>query len=48
MLETGAQFGMQTMDKVLAELYKSGKVTKEDAVIRAIDKENFTRFLQGG
>lgn len=47
-LETGAQFGMQTMDKVLAELQKTGKVGHEEAIARAIDRENFTRFLQGG
>jgi twitching motility protein PilT len=47
-IETGAQFGMQTMDKVLAELVKSGTVTHEEAALRSIDIENFKRFLQGG
>ena len=47
-LETGAQFGMQTMDKVLADMHRSGMITHEDAIARAIDKENFKRFLQGG
>lgn len=47
-LETGAQFGMQTMDKVLAELHRSGIVNHEEAIARAIDRENFKRFLQGG
>ena len=46
-LETGAQFGMQTMDKVLADLYRTGKVSNEEATARAIDKENYKRFLQG-
>jgi twitching motility protein PilT len=47
-IETGAQFGMQGMDKVLAELHKSGQVTYQEAYCRAVDPENFQRFLQGG
>lgn len=47
-LETGAQFGMQTMDKVLADLYRFGRITNEEAMARAIDRENYKRFLQGG
>jgi twitching motility protein PilT len=47
-IETGGQFGMQSMDKVLADLCRNGHVNKEDALSRAIDPENFQRFLQGG
>jgi twitching motility protein PilT len=47
-IETGAQFGMQTMDKVLADLSRSGMITEEEAASRSIDKENFKRYLQGG
>ena len=47
-LETGASFGMQTMDKVLADLYRTGKISNEEAMARAIDRENYKRFLQGG
>ncbi len=47
-LETGGNLGMQTMDKVLADMLKTGVVTQEEAAIRAIDKESFRRFLQGG
>jgi twitching motility protein PilT len=47
-LETGSQFGMQTMDKMLGELYRSGMVTHDDAIARAIDAENFKRIIQGG
>lgn len=47
-LETGGQSGMQTMDKVLADLYKDGHITNEEATARAIDRENYIRFLQGG
>lgn len=47
-LETGAQYGMQTMDKQLAELHRIGKITMEETMARAIDRENLKRFLQGG
>jgi twitching motility protein PilT len=47
-IETGSQFGMQSMDKILADLHRNGLVTMEDARSRAIDPENFVRFLQGG
>ncbi|MFQ3548377.1 MAG: type IV pilus twitching motility protein PilT [Armatimonadota bacterium] len=47
-IETGAQFGMQVMDKELSNLHKSGMITFEDAITRAIDRENFKRFAQGG
>lgn len=47
-LETGAQFGMQTMDRVLADMLKAGILSHDEASARAIDRENFLRFLQGG
>jgi twitching motility protein PilT len=47
-METGAQFGMQSMDKTLADLHRSGQVGYQDAASRSIDPENFQRFLQGG
>lgn len=47
-METGAQFGMQTMDKVLADLTRNGMISHEEAASRAIDEENLKRFLQGG
>ena len=47
-METSAQQGMITMDRVLAELHRSGHVSYEEAATRAIDKENFTRFVRGG
>ncbi len=46
-LETGAQFGMQTMDKTLALLHSTGKITYEEAAARAIDKESFKRYVSG-
>ncbi len=47
-IETGAQYGMQTMDKSLADLYRNGIITLEEAEARSIDRENLKRFLQGG
>lgn len=47
-LETGAQHGMQTMDKVLADMHRNGLITEEEALARAIDRDNFRRFMQGG
>jgi twitching motility protein PilT len=46
-IETGTQYGMQPMDKVLADLHKSGMVSYEEAVLRSIDRENFTRLVKG-
>ena len=47
-METGAQYNMQVMDKILAELYRNGLITFQDAETHAIDPENFRRFLHGG
>jgi len=46
-IETGQQYGMQAMDRVLAELYRAGTVTFEEAATRAIDRENFSRLVKG-
>lgn len=47
-IETGSQYGMQQMDKVLAELHRSGMVTMEEAATRCNDRDNFMRHLKGG
>ena len=47
-LETGAQFGMQTMDRQLAELSRTGMVSYDEALARCIDRENFKRLVEGG
>lgn len=47
-LETGSQFGMQTMDKQLAEMNRMGFISQEEALSRAIDRENLKRLIQGG
>jgi len=45
-METSSQQGMQTMDRALADLHLNGLVSFEEAVLRCIDRENFTRFIQ--
>lgn len=42
-LQTGKQFGMQTMDQALEELVRSGTVAIEEAMIRATKPEEFRR-----
>ncbi len=45
-LETSSQQGMQTMDRALQELYKNGYVSFDEALMRAIDQENFARLTK--
>jgi twitching motility protein PilT len=42
-LQTGKQFGMQTMDQALEEHVRSGAVAIEEAMIRATKPEEFRR-----
>lgn len=44
-METGGVKGMTTMDKVLADACKRGIISHEDAISRAMDRDNFLRFL---
>jgi twitching motility protein PilT len=46
-IETGSQYGMQPMDKVLADMHKSGLISYEEALLRANDRENFVRLARG-
>ncbi|MHB0913260.1 MAG: type IV pilus twitching motility protein PilT [Armatimonadota bacterium] len=46
-IETGGQHGMKAMDAVLAEAQKNGIITHEEALSRAVDKDNFLRLLSG-
>jgi twitching motility protein PilT len=48
LLETSAQQGMQTMDRALAELVRSGQVSRTEAAVRAIDQDNFNRLCRDG
>jgi twitching motility protein PilT len=47
-IETASQQGMQTMDKALADLYRRGQITMEEALSRTLDRDAFQRLLQGG
>ena len=47
-IETGAQYGMQPMDKVLADMQRAGMISYEEAIARAIDRDNFLRLAKGG
>lgn len=44
-IETGGQVGMRAMDKILAEAQRNGIISFEDAVTRAVDRENFMRLM---
>lgn len=46
-METGGQQGMRVMDKILADAYKQGLISYEDALCRAVDPDNFARLLNG-
>jgi twitching motility protein PilT len=41
-IQTGQSAGMQTLDQCLQKLVKEDKITKEEAYIKAENKENFT------
>jgi twitching motility protein PilT len=45
-IETSTQIGMQTMDRSLADLFKNGYASYEDCLMRAVDKENFSRIAK--
>jgi twitching motility protein PilT len=40
-IQTGHQFGMQTLDQNLQELVKRGVVTVAEARVKAANKDNF-------
>jgi twitching motility protein PilT len=44
-IQTGARFGMQSMDSHLASLYKKGIIRQEDALTYAAEPENIMRFM---
>jgi twitching motility protein PilT len=45
-METSANQGMITMDRALADLHRNGYISFEEAISRALDKENFTHLLK--
>ena len=44
-IQTGAKYGMKTMDMALADLYKQRKISKETALQYAVDKEVLKRMM---
>lgn len=44
-IQTGAKYGMKTMDMSLVELYKSNKISYETAVTYSVDKEMLSRMI---
>jgi twitching motility protein PilT len=46
-IETSHQYGMQTMDRVLADLHKAGHIAFEEGATRANDRENYQRLVKG-
>ena len=45
MLEAGGQWGMQTMDKSLLNLYKKGRISKELALLNAKNQDEMRRHM---
>jgi len=48
LMQTGAKFGMITMDQHLAQLVKTGKVTMDAALERCSSEEDLRRLVQSG
>jgi twitching motility protein PilT len=46
-IETSRNLGMATMDSNLAELFRAGRCSYEDCLMRAVDKESFARLAKG-
>jgi twitching motility protein PilT len=47
-MQTGAAHGMQTMDSALADLVRTGKITRDLALQRAGHADELARLLNGG
>jgi len=45
-IQTGAKFGMQTMDQHLRDLYAQGVITYEDAINRALNPDELKRMIE--
>ncbi|KPJ64807.1 hypothetical protein AMK68_00530 [candidate division KD3-62 bacterium DG_56] len=46
LMETSAEQGMQTMDRALAELVRRSVISRAEAVVRAVDHDNFNRLCR--
>ena len=45
-IQTGARNGMQSMDIALKNLYSTGKISYEEALMRASNPDTFTKLIQ--
>jgi len=45
-IQTGAQFGMQTMNQSVYTLYRTGQISYEDAVVHSPDPGEFERLIK--
>ncbi len=45
-IQTGGKFGMQTMNQSLAVLYKKGRISYQEALLRSTDPEDLKRLIQ--
>ena len=46
-IQTGAKFGMQSMDSALRDLCRAGKINEEEALMRCSDPDTLQRLLRG-
>ena len=46
-IQTGADQGMQSLDKTLVNMVKGGKITREEAKNYSVDLEEFDRLMRG-
>lgn len=46
-IQTGGKLGMQTLEKVLSDLYKAGKISFEEAVSKTSKADEFQRLAGG-
>jgi twitching motility protein PilT len=47
-IQTGSQYGMQTLDQALASLCQRGIITEDDALARCANAEELGRLLTTG
>jgi len=45
-IQTGSKFGMQTMNQSLADLYRTHKITFQEALTHSMDPDDLRRLLQ--
>jgi twitching motility protein PilT len=46
-IETNSNVGMVTMDRSLADHFKSGQVAYDECLMRSVDKDSFSRLAKG-